>query len=499
MKHRTTAVIMAFVITLIWGCASTPKLSQDQALTQSAQLASLKIRLSSDLSDGIDYLSPDNYKKAQAQYTTALKEAMAHRTESAEQAASKGLTILDQAEADARTSREIFRDVLISRDRAIAANAPALFPDNYRDIESVLNSATRLVEQGKLESAKSKRPELLKGYSEVELLALKKDTVSEAETVLARAKSMDVDDYAPTTYNLAQDELQVALSLLDANRQNTEKANQHAARAIWLAERGINITDLAKDFERRDFELEDIVLWYQQQLDEINAPLGIDLPFNQANRKVIVTLQNSISKLNKDNADLIAQLDQARNDLMLAEQKQQQLTQTHQERLAQLQQKFESEIGSEIKQQEQRKQQQKDLQARFEFVQSLFDPAEARVFLQRQNVIIAAQGFAFPPGESEIDAVNFPLLNKVVQSIRKFPDSRVSVEGHTDSTGSAELNMKLSKERAMKVAAFLVDVGEIDATRVSSEGFGKERPVASNETKEGRAANRRVEIQIINN
>jgi outer membrane protein OmpA-like peptidoglycan-associated protein len=51
----------------------------------------------------------------------------------------------------------------------------------------------------------------------------------------------------------------------------------------------------------------------------------------------------------------------------------------------------------------------------------------------------------------------------------------------------------------MKVAAFLVDVGGIDATRVSSQGFGKERPVASNETKEGRAANRRVEIQILNN
>jgi outer membrane protein OmpA-like peptidoglycan-associated protein len=56
----------------------------------------------------------------------------------------------------------------------------------------------------------------------------------------------------------------------------------------------------------------------------------------------------------------------------------------------------------------------------------------------------------------------------------------------------------LSEDRAMKVAAFLVDVGEIDATRVSSQGFGKERPVASNETKEGRAANRRVEIQILN-
>jgi len=492
MNFKSTTALIIFACGLIAGCATTPQLTQEQALSQSAQLTSLENRLNAAKSDGIDYLSPENFKKARAQYSSALKDAMAHRTDAANLAAAKGLEILDQANSVAQRNRVIFRDVLISRDRAITANAPTLFPDKFNDTDSILRTATKLVEQGKEESAKEKRPELLKGYSEVELLALKKDTVSEAETVLARAKKMDVDEYAPKTYKLAQEELQVALSLLDANRQNTEKANQHAVRAIWLADRGINITDLAKDFERRDFEREDIILWYQQQLDEINAPLGITLPFDEANRKVIVAMQDGISTLVKNNSTLTVQLDKTKNDLMTAEQR-------HQEEMAQLQQKYESELGSEKQQQALTKQQQKELQARFEFVQSLFDPAEAKVFLQRKNVIIAAQGFAFPPGESEIDAVNFPLLNKIVQSIKKFPDSTVSVEGHTDSTGNAEMNMKLSKERAMKVAAFLVDVGGIDATRVSSQGFGKERPVASNETKEGRAANRRVEIQILNN
>lgn len=498
MESRSRVILLAWVIFLIGGCATTPKLTQEEALAQSTQLASLNSRLSTALSDGIDYLSPDNFKKAQAQYATALKVAKTRHAETANQAASKGLGILDQAEVAAQTSREIFRDVLLTRNRAIAADAPTLFPDRYKDVETVLRSATKLVEQGKLESAKSKRPELLKGYSEVELMALKKDTVSEAETVISRAKSMDVDDYAPRTYKLAQDELQVALSLLDANRQNTEKANQHAERSIWLAERGINITDLAKDFERRDFEHEDILLWYQQQLDDINSPLGTALPFNQANRKVIVAMQNSISSLVKENANLVAQLDQTRIDLKLAEEKQQQLIQMHQDEIALLRQKYESELGSAKKQQELTKQQQKELKERFEFVQSLFDPAEARIFLQRQNVIIAAQGFYFPSGQSEIDAVNFPLLNKIVQSIKKFPSSKVRVEGHTDSTGNAEVNMNLSEERAGKVADFLVEIGEIDAARVSSQGFGEERPVASNETKEGRTANRRVEIQIIN-
>ena len=216
------------------------------------------------------------------------------------------------------------------------------------------------------------------------------------------------------------------------------------------------------------------------------------LPFDESNRRVIDTLQNGIASLVKDNNNLSAQLDQTRNEFSVAQQK-------YQDELAQLKQKYESELGSEKKQQELTSRQQKELQERFEFVQSLFDPAEARVFRQRNNVIIAAHGFAFPPGESEIDAVNFPLLNKIVQAIKKFPDSTVRVEGHTDSTGSAELNMALSKDRASKVADFLVEIGEIDGSRVSSEGYGKERPVASNETKDGRAANRRIEVQIVNN
>jgi len=499
MNLRNIVFCLIIISGFVGGCATTPKLTQEQALAQSAQLTSLENRLNSAVSDGIDYLSPENFKKAQAQYDTALKVAMSDRTAAANQAASKGLEMLDQAEASAQQSREIFRDVLITRDRAISADAQKLYPDKFDDVESVLRSATRLVEQGKLENAKSRRPELLKGYSEVELLALKKDTVSEAEKILEKAKSLGVDDYAPKTFKLAQDELQVALSLLDANRQNREKANQHAARSIWLAERGINITDLAKDFERRDFEREDMVLWYQQQLDEVNAPLGLDLPFNEPNRHVIVAIQNGITSVIKENSNLSAQLDKLHNELIAEQQKQLQLTQQHQEEMAQLQQKYESELGSEKQQRELTKRQQKELQERFEFVQLLFNPDEARVFRQRDNVIIAAQGFAFPPGESEIEAVNFPLLNKIVQSIKKFPDSTIRVEGHTDSTGSAELNLALSKDRASKVANFLIEVGEIDADRVSSQGFGKEQPVASNETKEGRAANRRVEIQIINN
>ena len=79
-----------------------------------------------------------------------------------------------------------------------------------------------------------------------------------------------------------------------------------------------------------------------------------------------------------------------------------------------------------------------------------------------------------------------------------LPASGVQVSGHTDNRGSDALNLKLSEERSEKVGRFLVEVGNIEGKRVSSKGYGKTRPLASNETDEGRAANRRVEILIVN-
>ena len=116
----------------------------------------------------------------------------------------------------------------------------------------------------------------------------------------------------------------------------------------------------------------------------------------------------------------------------------------------------------------------------------------------RDNVLLSAHGFAFAPGKSEISTENFALLDKIKRSIAEFDGAQVVVSGYTDSTGSAEINQALSEQRATNVARFLTDVGGVDATRVSSVGYGEEKPVANDATPEGRALNRRIEILIEN-
>lgn len=86
-------------------------------------------------------------------------------------------------------------------------------------------------------------------------------------------------------------------------------------------------------------------------------------------------------------------------------------------------------------------------------------------------------------------------LDKVAQSMKDYPNSLIDVYGHTDSTGSDAYNLDLSKRRADSVARYLIMRG-VSSARIQTQGMGKNYPVASNDTAEGRALNRRVEIKI---
>ena len=86
-------------------------------------------------------------------------------------------------------------------------------------------------------------------------------------------------------------------------------------------------------------------------------------------------------------------------------------------------------------------------------------------------------------------------LGALAQNLLKYPDSQVIVTGHTDSTGPLQHNMALSQRRAQSVAQILTTNG-VPSRRVTTQGMGPNRPVATNDTEAGRAANRRVEIVI---
>jgi outer membrane protein OmpA-like peptidoglycan-associated protein len=103
----------------------------------------------------------------------------------------------------------------------------------------------------------------------------------------------------------------------------------------------------------------------------------------------------------------------------------------------------------------------------------------------------------FDLDKSDIRESEIAELQKAVTFIRKYPGAKVRLEGHTDSIATEEYNQRLSERRADAVRDYLVKEGACAAANTTTVGYGESRPVASNDTEEGRAQNRRVEVLIL--
>jgi outer membrane protein OmpA-like peptidoglycan-associated protein len=121
----------------------------------------------------------------------------------------------------------------------------------------------------------------------------------------------------------------------------------------------------------------------------------------------------------------------------------------------------------------------------------------AQVKEEQRGVVITLDGqVLFVTGKAELLPIARDRLNQVAQSLKELDDDKlVSIDGYTDSRGADDMNMKLSQDRANAVKDYLVSQG-VKAEKIRATGRGEANPIASNETAEGRANNRRVEIVI---
>lgn len=116
--------------------------------------------------------------------------------------------------------------------------------------------------------------------------------------------------------------------------------------------------------------------------------------------------------------------------------------------------------------------------------------------IPKQGQVIVLKDIFFDWDQAELMPRSLVELKKLLALMQHFPEMRIEVWGHTDATGSQEYNSRLSSYRAKAVVNFLFEQG-IDSQRINYAGWGSSKPVASNETQEGRMQNRRVEFKIV--
>ena len=113
---------------------------------------------------------------------------------------------------------------------------------------------------------------------------------------------------------------------------------------------------------------------------------------------------------------------------------------------------------------------------------------------QAFDELLAADSIKFTTNLADIRPASRGLLDKLVEVARDCKVT-IEIEGHTDSRGSVETNLELSQARADRVRSYLIDNG-VDGTRISARGLGSQRPIADNNTVNGRQANRRIEFRV---
>ena len=475
----------------MYGCATTQPLTQEQVFQQYPAILDLEKAVQDAKAAQFDLLAPKGLETAELELDDAYTAARKGVAQTARASAQKGLSVMEKARSDAETSADILAEVMEARERATNAGAETLHQEQLTELDAELARTATLVEMGNLEKAKQRRPDLSRQYASLELQTLEEGTVARAKAAINQARAQNAHKLAPKTFATAEESLALAISTLEADRAETQKAEAAAQRAAIQAGRSEQIAELIRDFERRNFRQEDIVLWYQNQLTTIAAPLNKGLTFTEENKQTVTALRQDIAALMDDRTKL------AEATTIIDK-----LREQHRQEVAELETQFAQEMTT-TKQQLAGEQleltlAQQQREEKFSRIRALFSEGEATVYRQGDNVLISAHGFKFPVGSSEIQPQNFGLMDKIIEAVRVFDGPRVDITGHTDNTGSDETNQKLSILRAESVSKFIHDVGHISAEQIKARGFGESKPVASNSTPEGRALNRRIDVLVIN-
>ncbi len=122
---------------------------------------------------------------------------------------------------------------------------------------------------------------------------------------------------------------------------------------------------------------------------------------------------------------------------------------------------------------------------------------QLRAEFRNQVQTIDSASISFEPNSADFSAGSEQALEQLVDLLNKNPQRRIKVAGHTDASGRKQINLELSRKRATAVTSYLIDRG-VSRQQLFAQGYGSSQPIASNESDEGRARNRRIELIVMN-
>lgn len=437
-------------------------------------------------------LAPRSFERASKSYQSAEKNlARGQKVDRIRRDLDSAVAEYRKSVTSAELARTTFGNMIKGRNDALAAQATLMASELWRSAEQEFRDAVIELEVGDLRGARKREASAEAGYRDAELQAIKVSMLSETNRLLEEADDKSVGRYAPKTLSAAQSLAAQAEKELEENRYDADLPRSLALQARYETLHAIYLAGYLREARDRRLTSEDLVLEWERPIHEIAAAgdlvARLDQGYAQPTAMIVEYIENLRIERHSLQQDLLER-DQrieamAQEVLQLNEEigmLDQSLGGVREERMALAQQ-----LASQERVREQVKQ-----------VEGMFTRAEALVFRDGNDIYLRLLGLNFDVGRAEISAGNYALLGKVEDALRVFPEAGMVVEGHTDSHGSDEINMKLSQERATAVRGYLLNSMALNPEFISAVGYGETQPVANNETPEGRKRNRRIDIRI---
>lgn len=453
------------------------------------QINWLEHNLSNARMDQVDILSPIQFAKAE-EFLNKAKKRIERKDSPAKiiKEISRAQAALKEATESSHLAKVELSDVIKAREMARTAGA-INYEHDYAEVEEEFLDLTEAVEKDKITRARKNAPKVEKLYRELELRAIKEQTLGEARVLIKQAEKEGARKLAPKTYNTVQKKLKEVDGFITKNRYQKVKMHNMASDALLQAGRLLQVTRQTKTI--KSMKPEHITLWVEGILYDTANKLGTTDMRDQPLGIQVENIMGSIDALQQDQRFLVektknqqAEIDEMTEKIAFLE------NQTQKEKAAKKRLAAEQEAIAKRLEAERR------FNQLFTKVRAYFSPEEAEVYKQGSELVIRLKAIQFPIGKDVIMPSNYPLLSKAQRAIRTFGEPNLVIEGHTDSTGSEVRNQHLSQRRAESVRAYLVANGTLAKDKIIAVGYGSKRPLASNKTEKGRAINRRIDVII---
>ena len=437
-------------------------------------------------------LSPKNFEKAKEKYNKAQDNYNKGKNiKDIEKNLQESETAIKDANKVIELANIAFAEALVAREDAETVNAPDYATEEYEKAASKFSEAILKLEGGNLDSAKKKGAEAENLYRNAELSAIKANTIGTAQSIIKEAKDAGAEKYAPRTYNHSKNLAAEAENILNTDRYAGDEAQRKAEQSIYEAKHAIYITRKAKIMEGDKANIETLFLENEELVGRVALAMDIEAKFDEGLEKPTSTMTQIIKnmreenvRLNKEIVEKNGKIEKLRNELNEAKNE-----------LAKLKGEYEYELEQKRLELEAKKREEEKIAK----VDGLFNEDEAEVLLDGTDLVIRLRALQFPPGKAVIPPEAYYLFSKVISSIQEYPDNELIIEGHTDSQGRDASNQLLSEKRAQAVRTYLLaNNPNLSVDLVSAMGYGENRPIASNDTKDGRAQNRRIDLVIRN-